>query len=132
MHTGWKSRGGGTGCFLPKSLGGSRLSGKIDWGGPPISGFIAFLLTSVLKFAWGGYYIYTPPSPPLCASMFGGKYLSASCTKSDMRATCICIHPIFFHFFSFAERKRGVEDSVKPVLDWCVASHLDFLISKQK
>ena len=33
-------------------------------GGPPISGFIAFLLTSVLKFAWGGYYINPPPSPP--------------------------------------------------------------------
>jgi hypothetical protein len=31
--------------------GGSRLSGKIAWGGPPISGFITFLLTSVLKFA---------------------------------------------------------------------------------
>jgi hypothetical protein len=27
------------------------LSGKIAWGGPTISGFIAFLLTSVLKFA---------------------------------------------------------------------------------
>ncbi len=64
MHTGWKSRGGGTWCFLPKSLGGSRVSGKIAWGGPPISGFIAFLLTSVLKFAWGGYYIYPPPFPP--------------------------------------------------------------------
>jgi hypothetical protein len=36
---------------VPKSLGGSRLSGKFAWGGPPISGFIAFLLTSVLKFA---------------------------------------------------------------------------------
>ncbi len=30
--------------------GGSRLSGKIAWGGSLISGFIAFLLTSVLKF----------------------------------------------------------------------------------
>jgi hypothetical protein len=36
-------------------------------GGPPISGFIAFLLTSVLKFAWGGYCIYPPPPhPPVC------------------------------------------------------------------
>jgi hypothetical protein len=39
-------------CQNPK--GGSRLSGKIAWGGgaggPLISGFIAFLLTSVLKF----------------------------------------------------------------------------------
>jgi hypothetical protein len=41
-------------------------------GGPPISGFIAFLLTSILKFAWGGSYIYPPPPPTsslLCASM---------------------------------------------------------------
>ena len=30
--------------------------------GPPISGFIAFLLTSVLKFAWERYYIYPLPS----------------------------------------------------------------------
>jgi hypothetical protein len=37
--------------FLPKSLGGSRVSGKIAWGGPPILGFIAFLIKSVLKFA---------------------------------------------------------------------------------
>ena len=50
---------------IPRGGGGSRLSGKI-------SGFIAFLLTSILKFAWGvGSYIYPPPSPltPLCASM---------------------------------------------------------------
>jgi hypothetical protein len=40
-------------------------------GGPPISGFIAFLLTSVLKFAWGGYCIYPPPSPtsPPCVHL---------------------------------------------------------------
>jgi hypothetical protein len=63
----------GTWFFLPKSLGGSRLSGKIAWGGSPYFGFytfIAFLLTSVLEFACGGYYIYPPPpSFPLCASM---------------------------------------------------------------
>jgi hypothetical protein len=38
--------------FLPKSLGGSRLSRK-NARGTPFSGFIAFLLTSVLKFARG-------------------------------------------------------------------------------
>ena len=37
--------------FCQNPQGGSRVSGKIAWGGPPISGFIAFLLTSVLKFA---------------------------------------------------------------------------------
>jgi hypothetical protein len=36
--------------FLPKSLGGQGFQEKLLWG-PPISGFIAFLLTSVLKFA---------------------------------------------------------------------------------
>ncbi len=35
LHTVWKSSGGGTRCFLPKSLRGSRLSGKIAWGGSP-------------------------------------------------------------------------------------------------
>jgi len=48
---------------LPKSLVGSRLSGKNARGGPPILGFIAFLLTSVLKFDCRGYYIYPPPPP---------------------------------------------------------------------
>jgi hypothetical protein len=38
--------------FFAKIRRGSRLSGKIAWGeeGPPILGFIALLLTSVLKF----------------------------------------------------------------------------------
>jgi hypothetical protein len=57
-----KIQGRGYLKFLPKSLGGSRLSGKIDRGFPPILDFIAFLLTSVLKFAWGSD-IYPPPSP---------------------------------------------------------------------
>ena len=40
-------------------------------GGPPISGFIVFLLTSVQKFAWGVLYLPSPfPLTPLCASMF--------------------------------------------------------------
>jgi hypothetical protein len=37
--------------FCQNPLGGSRLSGKLARWGPPISAFIAFLLTSVLKFA---------------------------------------------------------------------------------
>ncbi len=40
-----------------KSLG---LRGKIA-GGPPILGFIAFLLRNVLKFSWGLLYLH--PSP---------------------------------------------------------------------
>jgi hypothetical protein len=66
MHMGLKSRGGGTGCFLVKSLGGQGFQEKLPGGGggPTILGFIAFLLTIVSKFAWGFYYIYPPPSPP--------------------------------------------------------------------
>jgi hypothetical protein len=58
--------------FCQNPWGGSRLSGKIAWVGPTISGFIAYLLTSVLKFAWGGYYIYPPPTstpPPPCVDL---------------------------------------------------------------
>ena len=47
--------------MLPKSLGGSRLSGKI-------SGFIG----SVLEFTWG-CPIFTSPPSPLCASMFNSQ-----------------------------------------------------------
>jgi hypothetical protein len=76
--------------FCQNPQGGSRVSGKIAWGGPPISGFIAFLLTSVLKFAWGGYYIYPPPSPPtsppLCASMYMGKIKN----DIDLKFMCPC------------------------------------------
>jgi hypothetical protein len=43
-----KIQGRGYLMVLPKSLGGSRLTGKIAWG--IISGHITFLLTSVLKF----------------------------------------------------------------------------------
>ncbi len=48
------------------------LSGKIALGGPPILGFIAFLLTSFSKFARGVLFYPPPPAPPhrlLCASM---------------------------------------------------------------
>jgi hypothetical protein len=42
---------GEPGVFCQNPYGGSRLSRKIAWGGPPILVFIAFLLTRVLKFA---------------------------------------------------------------------------------
>jgi hypothetical protein len=42
---------GVTPIFAKIPEGGARLSGKIAKGGPPILGFIAFLLTSLLKFA---------------------------------------------------------------------------------
>ena len=62
MHTGWKSRGV------------KAFRENCQWGSP-ISGFITFLLTSVLKFAWGVgpgvLYLQSPfpPHPPLCASI---------------------------------------------------------------
>jgi hypothetical protein len=52
--------------------GGSRVSGKIARGGPPILCFIAFLLTSFSKICLGGCCFIPPlppPYPPLCASM---------------------------------------------------------------
>ena len=59
--------------FAKIPRGGQGFQEKLPGGGgPPISGFIAFLLTSVLKFAWGGYYIYphppptSPPPSPVC------------------------------------------------------------------
>ncbi len=68
-----ENRGEGVLDFFAKIPRGVKAFRKNCLGGPPISGFIAFLLTSVLKFAWGGYYIYPPlppTSPPLCASMW--------------------------------------------------------------
>ena len=44
---------------------GSRVSGKIAWGGPPILHFIAFLLTSFSKICLGGC-CFIPPLPPVC------------------------------------------------------------------
>jgi hypothetical protein len=49
---------------IPRGGGGKTFK-KNCLRGPPISGFIAFLLTSVLKFSRGGYYIYPPPTPHL-------------------------------------------------------------------
>jgi hypothetical protein len=49
-------------CQNPWGGGGGQGFQKKLPGGPNISGYIAFLLTSVLKFAWGRYYIYPPPT----------------------------------------------------------------------
>jgi hypothetical protein len=70
----------GVAQVFAKIPGGSRLSWKIAKGGPPISGFIAFLLKSVLKFVWGVLNLQStfPPPPLLCVRLCGpnGKYLS--------------------------------------------------------
>ncbi len=64
---GLKIQGRGYGMFVPKFLGGggSRVSGKIAKGGPPILRFIAFLLTSFSKICLGGCCFIHPPPPPL-------------------------------------------------------------------
>ncbi len=50
--------------FLPKSLGGQGFQEKLPGGGgPPISGFIAFLLTSFLKICLGGGVQFHTPLP---------------------------------------------------------------------
>ncbi len=61
---GLKIQGRGYLMFLPKSLGGSRLSVKIARVGEglPILGFISFLLTSFLKICLGGAVSSPPPS----------------------------------------------------------------------
>ncbi len=66
MHTQFENLGEGVpDVFLPKSLGGQGFQEKLPGGCPTILGFIAFLLTSVQKSVWGGYYIYPPlPLPP--------------------------------------------------------------------
>jgi hypothetical protein len=57
-----KIQGRGYLKFLPKSLGGQYFQEKLP-GSPHILGFIAFLLTSVLKFAWERPIFTSPPSP---------------------------------------------------------------------
>ncbi len=51
--------------FLPKSLGGSRLSGKIAWGGSPYFGFYWIFINKFFKNLPGGCCFIAP----LCASM---------------------------------------------------------------
>jgi hypothetical protein len=46
--------------FAKISKGGQVFQEKVPGGGPPISGFIAFLITSVLKLVWGGLYLPYP------------------------------------------------------------------------
>jgi hypothetical protein len=65
---GFENPGGRVVQIFAKIMGGSRLSGKIDRGGPPILGFITFLLPSLLKFDWGGggggyYCMFSLPTP---------------------------------------------------------------------
>ncbi len=48
--------------FLPKSLGGQGFQEKLP-GEFPILGLITFLLTNVLKFAWGVLYLPSPLTP---------------------------------------------------------------------
>ncbi len=60
---GLKNQGRGYLMFLPKSLEGSRLSGKIAL----ILGFISFLFTSFSKICLGGTVSSpSPPPPPVC------------------------------------------------------------------
>jgi len=56
--------------FVPKSLGGSRLSEKMP-GGNPYFGFYCIFINKYFEICLRGASIYPPPSPltPLCASM---------------------------------------------------------------
>ncbi len=51
--------------YVPKSLGESRLSGKIAWGGSPFFGIYCVFINKCFEICLRGYYIYPPPPPPL-------------------------------------------------------------------
>jgi hypothetical protein len=53
--------------FLPKSVGGSRLSGKITRGVHLFGVLLHFYYQVFRKFAWG--VLFHTPLTPLCASM---------------------------------------------------------------
>ncbi len=62
---------------IPRGVKDFRKNGR-GGGVPPISGLIMFLLTSVLKFAWGGY-IYPLPSPhltPPCVHLWPNQFIT--------------------------------------------------------
>ncbi len=64
MHTGWKSRGGGTWCVLPKSLGRGQGFREKFPGGSPYFGFYCILNNKFFEnLPWGCCFI--PPHPPL-------------------------------------------------------------------
>ncbi len=94
MHTGWKSRGGGFGMFLPKFLGGGLgFQEKLPGGVHLFCYFIAFLLTSFSKICLGGVLFHTPPSPPpyppLCASMLGNFGDTQMCRDTQFEKHCV-------------------------------------------
>ncbi len=67
MHTGSKSSGEGSSSFCRNPRVGVKAFRKNCQGGPTILGFIAFLLTNILKFAWGVLRLHSPfptSSPP--------------------------------------------------------------------
>jgi hypothetical protein len=73
---GLKIQGRGYLIFFAKIPRGVKAFRNNCEGSPPISGFIAFLLTRILKCARGGYYIDPPPppsSPPVCIYGLGHK-----------------------------------------------------------
>ncbi len=66
-----------------KMPGGTRLSGKITRGGPLILDLITFLLTCLVKFAWGAGGAYVYPPPYLCASMNEQKRVFQTIVRID-------------------------------------------------
>ncbi len=64
MHTGWKSRGGGTWCFLPKSLGGVKGFRKNCQGGSPYFGFYCIFINQCFEICLRGVLHLPSPLPP--------------------------------------------------------------------
>ncbi len=64
MHTGWKSRKGGSSDFVKIPGGGGQgFPGKIAWGGSPYFGFYCIFINKLIPL------FPQSPSPLLCASL---------------------------------------------------------------
>jgi hypothetical protein len=92
MYTGWKSREGGTWCFLPKSQGGVKAFRKNCLVGSPYFGFFCISINKCLEICLRRV-VYLPSPPhltPLCASV----------NKSHCFSLCLCLTISFSLFIS--------------------------------
>jgi hypothetical protein len=105
---GWNSGGGVSSIFCQNPMGGGRGGSfaKNCHGGPPISGFIAFWLTSVLKFAWWVTLPIPTPSPPM---RFHGFYKALGIIQMLHLVIChlCCSNLVLRHLWLIQKWKKG-------------------------